>query len=180
VRQAIGVPLPVSSASGAAAASATREGAVRQAIGVPLPDSSASGAAAASATREGAVRPATGVPPPATGSRDRSRSAEGRRYTRKKITEAFLSQWRYLKVPDRPMPPVGRRDSGLVPGTSWAEALRVGRLQTEELLRQEPSGYHGSVHLTLYLQWAAVEIRSEQSRRLGGLELGRHIQQFLS
>ncbi len=78
------------------------------------------------------------------------------------------------------MPPAGRRDSGLAPGASWGDALRAGRLQTAELLRQEPTGYHGSVHLSLYLQWAAVEIRAEQSRAFGGLELGRHIQQFLS
>ena len=112
--------------------------------------------------------------------RSRSRSREGRRYTRSKIAKALQDQWRYLAVADRPMPPPGRADSGLVPGGTRGEALRVGRAQTEELLRQSASGYHSSVHLSLYLQWAAVELRAQRSSAVAGLEIGRHIQQFLA
>jgi len=144
----------------------------------------AAAAAVAPATAAAAVAPAaaaaaTAAVAPAT-ARSRSRSREGRRYTRSKIVKALQDQWRYLAVADRPMPPSGRADSGLVPGATWGEALRTGRAQTEELLRQDPSGYHSSVHLSLYLQWAAVELRAQRSSAAAGLELGRHIQQFLS
>ena len=97
--------------------------------------------------------------------------------------KALQDQWRYLAVADRPMPPSRpsrRADSGLVPGATWGEALRTGRGQTDELLRKDPSGYHSSVHLSLYLQWAAVERRAQRSSAVAGLELGRHILQFMS
>jgi len=135
--------------------------------------------ALAPAAETAAVAPATAAVAPAT-ARSRSRSREGRRYTRSKIVKALQDRWRYLAVADRPMPPSGRADSGLVPGATWGEALRTGRAQTEELLRQDPSGYHSSVHLSLYLQWAAVELRAQRFSAAAGLELGRHIQQFLS
>ena len=111
--------------------------------------------------------------------RSRSRSAEGRRYTRSKITKALIDQWRHLKIAERPMPSAGRADSGIIPGATWGEALRKGKSQTQELLRQDSSGYHSSVHLTLYLQWASEEIRKQGSRHVAGLEIGRHIQEFL-
>ena len=59
------------------------------------------------------------------------------------------------------------------------EALRVGRPQIDELLRQDPSGYRSSVHLTLFLEWAAAELRAQRAERQGAAELGRHIQSFL-
>ena len=133
-------------------------------------------APAAAAPAAVAAAPAV-APAPA---RSRSRSREGRRYTRSKIAKALQDQWRYLAVADRPLPPPGRADSGLVPGATWGEALRIGRAQTEELLRQSATGYHSSVRLSLYLQWAAVELRAQRSSAVAGLEIGRHIQQFLA
>ena len=144
-------------------------------------------AAAVAPAAEAAPPPPPAPPPPAVApaaaraaARSRSRSREGRRYTRSKIVKALQDQWRRLAVVDRPMPPSGRADSGLVPGATWGEALRLGRAQIEELLRQDPSGYHSSVHLSLYLQWATGELRAQRSSAVAGLELGRHIQQFLS
>ena len=79
---------------------------------------------------------------------------------------------------DRPMPPLGTAVYRLVPGATWGEALRVGRAETQELLRLNPDGYHDSCLLTLYLQWAAPLLRQEAAEE-SAAEVGAHILQFL-
>ncbi|CAE8738646.1 unnamed protein product, partial [Polarella glacialis] len=51
-----------------------------------------------------------------------------------------------------------------------APALRISKAQTEELLRQ--GTYHSSVHLMLYLEWAAGELMARSAEAQGGLEIG--------
>ena len=136
----------------------------------------------------------------------RSRSREGRRYKRERIKASLLAEWRYEPTKgQRPMPkaePGKRRyDEGIVPGRNWQEALRVGKEKTLELLRLEPSGYHSSVHLSQYLQWAKEELqaqrekeskalqaqrekeakalRTQREEKAGAFEIGRLIQGFL-
>jgi ribosomal protein L16/L10AE len=86
------------------------------------------------------------------------------------------------------MPEGNRPDVGKVPGRTWEEALRIGEAETKELLRE--GTYNSSVHLSLYLEWAAEELRqrnveaAEELRQRNveaqaGLELGRHILNFL-
>eukprot|EP00973_Karenia_brevis_P062905 8744185-Karenia_brevis.AAC.1 len=130
-----------------------------------------------------AALPASSLPPqcqpPPLPARlqSRSRSREGRRCKRAKIAKALIDQWRGFSIPERPMPTGNRPDAGLVPGATWGEALRIGKAHTEELLRQ--GAYHSSVHLTLYLEWAAGELRARNAAAQGGLEIGRQIQNFL-
>jgi hypothetical protein len=107
----------------------------------------------------------------------RSRSREGRRNTRSKIRKAHIDQWRLLAIPDRPMPSGRGADIGLLPGATWEEALRKGKDKTEELLRE--GTYHSSVRLSLYLEWAAEELRQRSVAAQGGLEVRRHILNFL-
>ena len=57
-----------------------------------------------------------GPPPLAPRLESRSRSREGRRCKRAKITKALLDQWRRCSIPERPMPSGSRPDAGLVPG----------------------------------------------------------------
>ena len=135
-------------------------------------------ASAAPATLLASSLPLRREPPPLpVRLQSRSRSREGRRCKRAKIAKALIDQWRGCSLPERPMPTGNRPDAGLVPGATWGAALRVGRAQTEELLRQ--GAYHSSVHLTLYLEWAAGELRARRAAAQGGLELGRQIQSFL-
>ena len=75
------------------------------------------------------------------------------------------------------MPSGNRADVGVVPGRTWEEALRIGEDETKELLRE--GTYHSSVHLSLYLEWAAEELRQRNVAAQGGLEVGRHILNFL-
>ena len=115
--------------------------------------------------------------------RSRSRS-EGRRCSRSVIEQRLLSQWRFLSMEDRPLPPAGRADSGLVGFGTWADGLRGScRARTEELLQAERWRFerrHDSVHLTLYLRWASEQLRSQAQSRVAALDVGRHIQSFLS
>ena len=95
--------------------------------------------------------------------RERSRSPpptaeeEHRRCSRATIEERFRRQWRkILKMEDRPLPPPGRADSGIVVVGSWADGLRGNaRKRTVELLktnRWQKHKEHSSVHLTMYLR----------------------------
>ena len=73
----------------------------------------------------------------------------------------------------------------------WADGLRgAARGRTVELLGTsswKETHEHSSVHLTLFLRWAEGQLKAEddakrlaESTRMGGLDLGRHIQAFLS
>ena len=116
--------------------------------------------------------------------RSRSRSGEGRLYRRETIARRLLAQWRFLDEAERPLPPPGRADSGLVGHGTWGGALQDERqlTLTRELLRSERwrnEGAHSSVHLTLFLAWAEERLRRREGERLAGLEIGRAIQRFL-
>lgn len=122
--------------------------------------------------------------------RQRSRSGEGRRYSRGVIEERLIAQWRFLSIADRPLPDPGRADSGIIGYGTWADGLKGGaKERTLELLATsawKATREHSSVHLTLFLRWAENQVKTEaaanklaQSTRMGGLELGRHIQGFL-
>lgn len=130
------------------------------------------------------------APAPAPGpQRARSRSArasakaEGRRYSRATIEHRLLAQWRGLAPEERPLPPPGRPDSGLVGHGTWAQGLQgAARERTQELLRAaswQSHRQHSSVHLTLYLAWAEIQMRRQSESRAGALDIGRHLQSFL-
>jgi hypothetical protein len=73
-------------------------------------------------------------------SRSRSRAArEGRRDKRGRIEESLRGQWRFTPEEERPLPPAGRADSGLVPGRVWRDAVRAP--QTLELLASPALSY---------------------------------------
>ena len=117
-------------------------------------------------------------------SRSRSRSAEGRRTSRATIEARLLRQWRDVAEVERPLPPPGRADSGLVAASGvWADGLRgAARSRTQDLLRSErwrAERSHSSVHLTLYLRWAEARLQQEARTRVAALDVGRHIQGFL-
>ena len=141
----------------------------------------------------GTAAPPIPVAPPAREEpvqRARSRSQEGRRYARATIERHLLSQWRYVAIGDRPLPPAGRLDSGLVGYGTWSQGLLgEARTRTRELLDGEDYRQNrcvSSVHLSLYLRWAEAEFSGqeeaqerERSSRVGAMDLGRHIQSFL-
>lgn len=123
--------------------------------------------------------------------RQRSRSKEGRKYERRIIEGRLISQWRFLDISERPLPGPGRGDSGVVGYGKWADGLRgAARERTLELLATnswKEAQEHSSVHLSLYLRWAEGQLNAEEeakrrqeSTRMGALDLGRHIQGFLS
>ena len=133
-----------------------------------------------------AAPPAPAAPPVP---RARSRSREGRRYSRAAIESHLLSQWRHLAIGDRPLPPAGRQDSGLNGYGTWAQGLLGdARRRTRELLDTEQYRQHrcvSSVHVSLYLRWAEDQLRAEedarerqQSSRVAAMDLRRHIQSF--
>lgn len=164
------------------------------AVAVPAPSAAAAAAPPAAPVAAPASLAASSVAP-AAARRERSRSRrgggrsaaeEGRRMERGPMALRFLGQWRNVPIEERPMPPRGDADGGIVPGRNWGEALVMGERQTRELLRVEPSGYHSSVRLTLYLRWAQGELRQlddERRRRReeqrAGLELGGRILDFV-
>jgi hypothetical protein len=108
---------------------------------------------------------------------------EGRRAERPVIASHFESQWRRLTMEERPLPPPGQRDSGLICFGVWRDGLKGdARQRTLEMLRSDGwrnERKHSSVHLTLYLAWAEKEIRRQQASRAAALDLGRHLQSFL-
>jgi hypothetical protein len=80
--------------------------------------------------------------------RSRSRSSaarEGRRHKRARIEESLRRQWRLFAFEERPLPPLGRPDSGLVPGRVWREAVRAP--QTLELLASPALSYRTTADL---------------------------------
>ena len=163
-------------AGAAAAAPAATLAAPDAAAAAAPPPAAAAAPAAASAASSAAA-----APPRA---RSRSAGQEGRRVSRATIEERLLRQWRGLAVEARPLPPAGRADSGLVAASGvWADGLRgAARGRTQDLLRSErwrAERSHSSVHLTLFLRWAEEQLRLEASTRVGALDLGRHIQEFL-
>lgn len=94
--------------------------------------------------------------------RERSRSPpptaeeEQRDYDRATIAGRFRRQWRGLDMADRPLPPRGRADSGIVTYGSWSDGL-VGeaKKRTLELLKTDrwlKHKEHSSVHITMYLR----------------------------
>jgi len=99
------------------------------------------------------------------------------------IADRFRRQWRGLAAEERPLPPPGRADSGLVAYGLWRDGLAgVGLERTRELLRSERwrrERTHASVHLTLYLEWADGVLRQREAQRMAGLDLGRAIGRFL-
>jgi len=100
------------------------------------------------------------------------------------IARRLLAQCRFRDEAERPLPPPGRADSGLVGYGTWGGALQDERqlTLTRELLRSERwrnEGAHSSVHLTLFLAWAEERLRRREGERLAGLEIGRAIQRFL-
>lgn len=137
-----------------------------------------------------AVRPAdpmaTGAPLAAAGlrARSRSRNAEGRHCTRATVEHRLLGQWRNFSVPDRPLPPPGRADSGLAGYGSWADGIQGASKEKTMTLLSTPTWRatrtHSSVHLTMYLRWAEAGLREQAQTRMGASDLGRHIQQFLA
>ena len=132
-----------------------------------------------------AAAPASALPAPRQRSRSRGQAAvaEGRRYSRAEIESRFLRQWRGLAPGERPLPGPGRRDSGVVGDGAWRSGLEGAALErTRDLLRSErwrAGGEVESVHLTMYLRWAAAELQRRDGERLAGLELGRHIAGWL-
>jgi hypothetical protein len=108
---------------------------------------------------------------------------EGRRDERSTLACHLQSQWRKLDMEDRPLPPRGRRDSGLICYGLWKHGLEgEARKRTVELLEHDEwrrNRKHSSVHLTLYLAWAAKEIQRQQASRTAALDIGRYIQGFL-
>ena len=150
-----------------------------------------------SSSRSGA--PAVVSPPavaaqtaqPVIGERVRSRSREGRRYSRSTIYGYLLQQWRGPDTPSRPLrSDAERADADIVPREIWADGLvGEGLVRTRELLnsaRWRRERTRSSVHLCMYLGWAegqvarldAAEVTRASSRQ-AGLELGRVIQHFL-
>ena len=133
--------------------------------------------------RQSLLQPHTPSPVPARVDRSRPAHAEGRRCTRAAIERKLLGQWRFLALADRPLPPEGRADSGLICSGLWAHGLQgVGRERTVELLRGDDwkrNRYHSSVHVALYLAWAEGQLRDQAASRTAALDLGRHIQNFL-
>ena len=124
--------------------------------------------------------------PLAAGSRarSRSRSAEGRRCSRATIEHRLLGQWQGLSVPDRPLPPPGRADSGLAGYGTWADGIQGASKEKTKTLLSTPTWRatrtHASVHLTMYLRWAETVLREQAQARTLALDVGRHIQQFLA
>ena len=123
--------------------------------------------------------------------RGRSRCREGRRASRATIESHLLAQWRRLAFGDRPLPPPGRKDSGLVGYGLWSDGLRGEvRKRTRELLDSEQYRQHRcveSVHLSLYLRWAEEQLKAQddarqrqESSRVGAMCVGRHLQSFIS
>ena len=172
-----GAPGRSASAAPAAAASAppppAPPAAPAPAAADALPADAAAADAPAAAARGAQLR-----------ARSRSRSGEGRLYRRETIARRLLAQWRFLDEAERPLPPPGRADSGLVGYGTWGGALQDERqlTLTRELLRSERwrnEGAHSSVHLTLFLAWAEERLRRREGERLAGLEIGRAIQRFL-
>ena len=112
-----------------------------------------------------------------------SAQEEGRRNDRHAWTRSFLSQWRDLAPADRPLPPPGYADSGLVCYGVWSDGLKGdARLRTIELLQTEEwkrAKQHSSVRLTLYLRWAEGQLRERSAAQIAALDVGRHIQGFL-
>ena len=98
--------------------------------------------------------------------------------SRSSIEESLVAQWRRHgdNFAARPLPVVGKRHIGVVPGVTWGDGLRSEK--TKELLTSEPwlsSKCNDSVHLTLFLRWAEKQLAQEASHRQGVMELGYHI-----
>jgi len=112
-----------------------------------------------------------------------SAKEESRRHERHVLERSFMSQWRGLTPADRPLPPPGYADSGLVCYGVWSDGLKgAAKERTVELLKSErwkTTREHSSVRLTLYLRWAEDRLRQRSAERIAGLDLGRHIQGFL-
>ena len=108
------------------------------------------------------------------------RRREGRRQQRQDIRHSLIGQWRkHVDFGSRPLPTVGEAHVGLLPGVTWADALRSDQLR--ELLAGEKwrnEREHDSVHITCVLEWAEKELSKQASCLLGGLEIGRHIMGF--
>ena len=155
---------------GVASSSTAVAGPLAAAAAVPA----AAAAARAAFVRDGHLR-----------RRSRSRSEEGRRFSRDTIERRLLGQWREVaSISERPLPEPGRADSGIVGYGTWGNALDNAQqlASTRELLRSERwrnERTHGSVHLTLFLAWAEERLRMRDGQRCAGLELGRVIQSFL-
>jgi hypothetical protein len=112
-----------------------------------------------------------------------SAEEESRRHERHVMEKPFLRQWRGLTLADRPLPPPGYADSGLVCDGVWSDGLKgAAKERTVELLKSErwkTTREHSSVRLTLYLRWAEDRLRQRSAERIAGLDLGRHIQGLL-
>ena len=108
-----------------------------------------------------------------------SAQEEGRRNERAALTRSCQGQWRKLAPADRPLPPPGYADSGLICYGVWSDGLKgdadertVELLQTEAWKRTRE---HSSVRLTLYLRWAEERLREQAAERRAALDVGRHI-----
>ena len=99
------------------------------------------------------------------------------------LEDRMRREWRFLSVADRPLPPPGRADSGLVAFGTWSDGLAgEAKKRTLELLktrRWQRDKQHSSVHLTMYLRWAEEQLQSQAATRMAAMDIGRHISGFL-
>ena len=87
-------------------------------------------------------------------------------------------------MPERPLPPPGRADSGLAGYGTWADGLQGSNKEKTKTLLSSPTWRatrtHPSVHLTMYLRWAEAALMEQARERRLASDVGRHIQQFLA